>query len=335
MKSSSNQHSPVIDEAQKIRQLGLAVINTEAKAVSSLVSRIDAGFVKACQIMLACAGRIVVIGMGKSGHIGSKIAATLASTGSPSFFVHPGEASHGDLGMITNKDVVLAISNSGETEEILTILPLIKRLGVPLITLTGNANSTLARAADSNIDVSVEQEACPLGLAPTSSTTATLVMGDALAISLLEARGFTAEDFARSHPGGRLGRRLLLLIKDIMHSGAGIPSVHESVRLSAALVEMTKKGLGMTAVVDDKQRLIGIFTDGDLRRALDCKVDVHEEPIAKVMTRNCKTVSPDMLAAEALQLMDKHKINALLVVAGDNTLVGALNMHDLLRAGVV
>ena len=335
MKLSSKQHSPVIDEAQKIRQLGLAVIDTEAKAVLALASRIDAGFVKACQIMLACAGRIVVIGMGKSGHIGSKIAATLASTGSPSFFVHPGEASHGDLGMITNKDVVLAISNSGETEEILTILPLIKRLGVPLITLTGNTNSTLARAADSNIDVSVEQEACPLGLAPTSSTTATLVMGDALAISLLEARGFTAEDFARSHPGGRLGRRLLLLIKDIMHSGAGIPSVHESARLSAALVEMTKKGLGMTAVVDDKQRLMGIFTDGDLRRALDCKVDVHEELIAKVMTRNCKTVSPDMLAAEALQLMDKHKINALLVVAGDNTLVGALNMHDLLRAGVV
>ena len=335
MKLSSKQHSPVIDEAQKIRQLGLAVIDTEAKAVLALASRIDAGFVKACQIMLACAGRIVVIGMGKSGHIGSKIAATLASTGSPSFFVHPGEASHGDLGMITNKDVVLAISNSGETEEILTILPLIKRLGVPLITLTGNPSSTLARAADSNIDVSVEQEACPLGLAPTSSTTATLVMGDALAISLLEARGFTAEDFARSHPGGRLGRRLLLLIKDIMHSGAGIPSVHESARLSAALVEMTKKGLGMTAVVDDKQRLMGIFTDGDLRRALDCKVDVHEELIAKVMTRNCKTVSPDMLAAEALQLMDKHKINALLVVAGDNTLVGALNMHDLLRAGVV
>ena len=335
MKLSSKQHSPVIDEAQKIRQLGLAVIDTEAKAVLALASRIDAGFVKACQIMLACTGRIVVIGMGKSGHIGSKIAATLASTGSPSFFVHPGEASHGDLGMITNKDVVLAISNSGETEEILTILPLIKRLGVPLITLTGNTNSTLARAADSNIDVSVEQEACPLGLAPTSSTTATLVMGDALAISLLEARGFTAEDFARSHPGGRLGRRLLLLIKDIMHSGAGIPSVHESARLSAALVEMTKKGLGMTAVVDDKQRLMGIFTDGDLRRALDCKVDVHEELIAKVMTRNCKTVSPDMLAAEALQLMDKHKINALLVVAGDNTLVGALNMHDLLRAGVV
>jgi len=335
MNSVPGQHKSVTDEAQKIRQLGLAVINTEAKAVSALQSRIDSGFVKACQCMLSCEGRIVVIGMGKSGHIGSKIAATLASTGSPAFFVHPGEASHGDLGMITDKDVVLAISNSGETEEILTILPLIKRLGVPLISLTGNVSSTLAQAADANIDVSVEHEACPLGLAPTSSTTATLVMGDALAISLLESRGFTAEDFARSHPGGRLGRRLLLLIKDIMHTGEAIPSVHESVRLSEALVEMTKKGLGMTAVVDDKQHLIGIFTDGDLRRALDRKVDVHEELISRVMTRNCKTISPDMLAAEALQLMETHKINALLVVNRDTSLAGALNMHDLLKAGVV
>jgi arabinose-5-phosphate isomerase len=237
--------------------------------------------------------------------------------------------------MITKKDVVLVISNSGETEEILTILPLIKRLGVPLITLTGNPSSTLARAADTNIDISVEQEACPLGLAPTSSTTTTLVMGDALAISLLETRGFTAEDFARSHPGGRLGRRLLLLIKDIMHTGDDIPCVHESAILSEALVEMTKKGLGMTAVVDDKQRLTGIFTDGDLRRALDRRVDVHEEIISSVMTRNCKTITPDLLAAEALRLMDKHKINALIVVNDDNTPAGALNMHDLLKAGVV
>jgi len=335
MGSAPGQRDSATGEAQKIRQLGMAVIDTEAKSVASLAARIDSNFVKACQCMLACDGRIVVIGMGKSGHIGSKIAATLASTGTPAFFVHPGEASHGDLGMITKKDVVLAISNSGETDEILTILPLIKRLGVPLITLTGNASSTLAQAADANIDVSVEQEACPLGLAPTSSTTATLVMGDALAISLLETRGFTAEDFARSHPGGRLGRRLLLLIKDIMHTGADIPSVHESVRLSEALVEMTKKGLGMTAVVDDNKRLAGIFTDGDLRRALDRKVDVHQESISKVMTRNCKTISPDMLAAEALQLMDTHKINALLVVDKDKTLAGALNMHDLLRAGVV
>jgi arabinose-5-phosphate isomerase len=335
MSSAPKQYTSTSDEAQKIRQLGQAVINTEAQAVSSLLSRIDAGFVKACQCMLACEGRIVVIGMGKSGHIGGKIAATLASTGSPAFFVHPGEASHGDLGMITDKDVVLAISNSGETEEILTILPLIKRLGVPLVTLTGNVSSTLAQAADANIDVSVEQEACPLNLAPTSSTTATLVMGDALAISLLEARGFTAEDFARSHPGGRLGRRLLLLIKDIMHTGTAIPSVHESVRLGEALVEMTKKGLGMTAIVDDKHCLTGIFTDGDLRRALDRKVDVHEEMVSSVMTRNCKTVSPEMLAAEALQLMDAHRINALPVVDENNTVVGALNMHDLLKAGVV
>jgi len=334
MKSTTQQNSAA-DEAQKIKQLGLAVIETEAQSVSSLHSRIDDNFVKACLYMLACEGRVVVIGMGKSGHIGSKIAATLASTGTPAFFVHPGEASHGDLGMITKKDVVMVISNSGETDEILTILPLIKRLGVPLITLTGNISSTLAQAADANIDVSVEHEACPLGLAPTSSTTATLVMGDALAISLLETRGFTAEDFARSHPGGRLGRRLLLLIKDIMHTGAAIPSVHESARLSEALVEMTKKGLGMTAIVDDRQRLAGIFTDGDLRRALDRKVDVHEERIAKVITRNCKTITPDMLAAEALQLMETHKINALLVVNEDKALVGALNMHDLLRAGVV
>jgi arabinose-5-phosphate isomerase len=332
---STNQQLSAVDEAEKIKQLGLAVIETEAQSVSSLYSRIDTDFVKACQYMLACDGRVVVIGMGKSGHIGSKIAATLASTGTPAFFVHPGEASHGDLGMITRKDVVMVISNSGETEEILTILPLIKRLGVPLITLTGNISSTLAQAAHANIDVSVDQEACPLGLAPTSSTTATLVMGDALAISLLETRGFTAEDFARSHPGGRLGRRLLLLIKDIMHIGTAIPSVHESARLSDALVEMSKKGLGMTAIVDDMQHLIGIFTDGDLRRALDSKLDVHGELVARVMTRNCKTVSPDMLAAEALQLMEKHKINALLVVNEEKVLVGALNMHDLLKAGVV
>ena len=335
MSTVPSQHIAATDEAEKIKRLGMAVIETETKSVSSLLSRIDTDFVKACQYMLACEGRIVVIGMGKSGHIGSKIAATLASTGSPAFFVHPGEASHGDLGMITKKDVVLVISNSGETEEILTILPLIKRLGVPLITLTGNPSSTLARAADTNIDISVEQEACPLGLAPTSSTTTTLVMGDALAISLLETRGFTAEDFARSHPGGRLGRRLLLLIKDIMHTGDDIPCVHESAILSEALVEMTKKGLGMTAVVDDKQRLTGIFTDGDLRRALDRRVDVHEEIISSVMTRNCKTITPDLLAAEALRLMDKHKINALIVVNDDNTPAGALNMHDLLKAGVV
>ncbi len=319
----------------KLKALGLAVIQTEAAAVAELAARIDDNFAIACQHMLACTGRIVVLGMGKSGHIGGKIAATLASTGSPAFFVHPGEASHGDLGMIVAKDVVLALSNSGETEEILTILPLIKRLGVPLIALTGNPNSTLASAATVHIDVSVRQEACPLGLAPTSSTTATLVMGDALAISLLEARGFTAEDFARSHPGGRLGRRLLLLIGDIMHSGAAIPQVNANAKLSEALLEMTRKGLGMTAIVDTDRHIVGIFTDGDLRRALDHGIDVHTTGITEVMTRGGKTVHPEQLAAEALQVMQNHKINALLVVDAQQQVVGALNMHDLLRAGVV
>jgi arabinose-5-phosphate isomerase len=278
---------------------------------------------------------VVVIGMGKSGHIGGKIAATLASTGTPAFFVHPGEASHGDLGMITASDVVLALSNSGETAEIITILPIIKRLNVPLITLTGNPESTLAKAATANINVRVEREACPLDLAPTASTTAALVMGDALAIALLEARGFTKEDFARSHPGGALGRRLLLLIDDLMHTGDAIPAVGPDTLLSNALMEMTRKGLGMTAVVDAQRRLVGVFTDGDLRRAIDHKVDVHVARVGEVMTTNCKTMHPGMLAAEALQLMDSKMINALPVVNDDNELVGALNMHDLLRAGVV
>ncbi len=319
----------------ELLRLARAVIETEAEAVSGLAARIDGAFARACRHMLECEGRVVVLGMGKSGHIGGKIAATLASTGTPAFFVHPGEASHGDLGMITAKDAVLAISNSGETEEILTILPLIKRLGVPLIAMTGNPASTLARAATVHIDVSVPQEACPLGLAPTASTTATLAMGDALAIALLEARGFTAEDFARTHPGGRLGRRLLLLIRDIMHTGEAVPKVREGTLLRDALVEMTRKGLGMTAVVDGEEHVLGIFTDGDLRRALDREVDVHTTPIEAVMTRNCKTVGADLLAAEALQIMEAHKINALLVVEGGERLVGALNMHDLLRAGVL
>jgi len=322
-------------DAHKLQQLGMAVLEIEADAIRSLIQRVDDAFVSACQYMLNCKGRIVVVGMGKSGHIGSKVAATFASTGSPAFFVHPGEASHGDLGMITAVDVVVAISNSGETDEILTILPLIKRLGVPLITLTGNPASRMAQAATVNIDISVEKEACPLGLAPTSSTTATLAMGDALAVSLLEARGFTAEDFARSHPGGRLGRRLLLLIDEIMHSGAQIPRVRDTVSLSEALVEMTRKGLGMTAVLDDQDRLVGIFTDGDLRRVLDRRIDIHELGIREVMTVGGKTARQGMLAAEALQIMEVHKINALLVVDDENRLVGALNMHDLLRSGVV
>ncbi|HHM05628.1 MAG TPA: KpsF/GutQ family sugar-phosphate isomerase [Gammaproteobacteria bacterium] len=285
--------------------------------------------------MLVCEGRIVVLGMGKSGHIGGKVAATLASTGSPAFFVHPGEASHGDLGMITAKDVVVAFSNSGETGEILTILPLIKRLEVPLIALTGNPASTLAQAAEAHIDVSVAQEACPLDLAPTASTTAALAMGDALAIALLEARGFTREDFARSHPGGRLGRRLLLLVQDVMHTGARAPRVAPEAKLSEALLEITQKGLGMTAVIDEQCRVLGVFTDGDLRRALDRGVDVHATPIAGLMTREPKTIGPGQLAVEALQLMESTAINGLLVVDADHKLVGALNMHDLLRAGVM
>jgi arabinose-5-phosphate isomerase len=323
------------DEGAKLKQLGTAVVETEAAAVAALTARIDDNFIHACELMLACEGRIVVIGMGKSGHIGSKIAATLASTGSPAFFVHPGEASHGDLGMITPKDVVMAFSNSGETDEILTILPLITRLGVPLIALTGNANSSLGKAADVHIDVSVEQEACPLGLAPTCSTTVALVMGDALAVALLEQRGFTAEDFARSHPGGRLGRRLLLLIRDIMHSGDALPQVDDDVLLVDALMEMSRKGLGMTAVIDKQGRLAGIFTDGDLRRAVDQGVDIYHARVGELMTRNGRSVGPDELAAEALRLMETHKINALLVVDERQHLVGALNMHDLLRAGVV
>jgi arabinose-5-phosphate isomerase len=320
----------------KLQELALAVIDIESRAVAALAGEIrEASFFQACQYMLECKGRVVVIGMGKSGHIGGKIAATLASTGTPAFFVHPGEASHGDLGMITASDVVLALSNSGETAEIITILPIIKRLNVPLITLTGNPESTLAKAATANINVRVEREACPLDLAPTASTTAALAMGDALAIALLESRGFTELDFARSHPGGALGRRLLLLIDDLMHTGAAIPAVGPDTLLSNALMEMTRKGLGMTAVVDGQGRLVGVFTDGDLRRAIDHKVDVHVARVGDVMTTNCKTIRPGMLAAEALQLMDSKLINALPVVNDDNKLVGALNMHDLLRAGVV
>jgi len=315
--------------------LGKAVLKTEANSIIDLIERLDEKFHHACEIMLACEGRIVVIGMGKSGHIGGKIAATLASTGSPAFFVHPGEASHGDMGMITSKDVVIALSNSGETAEILTILPLIKRLAVPLISLTGRPTSELARSADVNLDVSVRNEACPLDLAPTSSTTATLAMGDALAIALLEARGFTAEDFARSHPGGSLGRKLLLHVEQIMHTGDSIPFIGTDALLGEALLEMTRKSLGMTAIVDSQMKIIGIFTDGDLRRTLDLGLDIHHTPIKDIMTSHCKVARKGMLAAEALQLMDKHKINALLVEDDSHQLVGALNMHDLLRAGVV
>lgn len=322
-------------ELFKIQALGKAVIQTEAEAIASLSTRVDNAFVQACQFMLKCRGRIVVIGMGKSGHIGSKIAATLASTGSPAFFVHPGEASHGDLGMITADDVVLALSNSGETEEILTILPLLKRLNVPLISLTGKSTSTLAQFATVNIDVSVTKEACPLGLVPTASTTAALVMGDALAIALLQVRGFSANDFARSHPGGRLGRRLLLLTKDLMHTGAAIPTVSPTATVREALIEMTRKQLGMTAVVDDAYHIQGIFTDGDLRRALDKHVDIHQTCITEVMTTHCKTMPPDCLAVEALSTMQTFKITALLIVSNQHTLIGVVHLHDLLRAKVI
>lgn len=322
-------------DSEQLKSLALAVIDTEVAAIEALRDRIDESFIKASDVLLNCQGRIIVIGMGKSGHIGNKIAATLASTGSPAFFVHPGEASHGDMGMMTSEDVVMAFSNSGETSEILTILPLIKRLGVPLIALTGRPESTLAKCADVHLDVSVEREACPLGLAPTSSTTAALVMGDALAIALLEARGFTAEDFALSHPGGNLGRRLLLHVSDIMHSGDAVPACTPDVSMSDALMEMTSKGLGMTAVVDDQQHIIGIFTDGDLRRVLAQNVDVHNTKLSEFMTTSCKTGQQTMLAAEVLELMQRHKINALLIADDDNKLIGAINMHDLLRAGVV
>lgn len=323
-------------DKERVQHLAQAVLETEAEAILALKPLIDAAFITACEHMLHCQGRIVVTGMGKSGHIGDKIAATLASTGTPAFFVHPGEASHGDLGMITPKDVVLALSNSGETEEILTILPIIKRLNVPLITLTGNPDSRLARAASANIDVSVEKEACPLGLAPTASTTAALAMGDALAVALLESRGFTEEDFARSHPAGSLGRRLLLRIEDLMHSGDAVPKVSDAASLSEALLEMSRKGLGMTTVVSQGDHLVGIFTDGDLRRLLDHgEITIHTIKVADVMHRNCITVDAHQLAAEALRIMDEKRINALPVVDADNRIIGALNMHDLLRAGVV
>lgn len=319
----------------QMTDLGRAVVETEAAAITALLDRLDERFEQACHYLLECRGRIVVTGMGKSGHIGNKIAATLASTGSPAFFVHPGEASHGDLGMITPQDVVLALSNSGETSELLTILPLLKRLGTPLIAMTGKPQSTLAHESEVHLDVSVEKEACPLGLAPTSSSTATLVMGDALAVALLQARGFTAEDFALSHPGGSLGRRLLLHVGDIMHSDKALPIVTEAATLHDALEMMSEKGLGMTAVIDAEGRLSGVYTDGDLRRTLNKPVDIHQLLVSEVMTRNCKTVPPDMLAAEALQMMDEKKINGLLVVDNQQRLVGAFNMHDLLRAGVI
>ncbi|WP_199098616.1 KpsF/GutQ family sugar-phosphate isomerase [Dyella sp. ASV21] len=322
--------------ADAIVRSARTVIATEAAAIRALEPRIGPEFVEACRLIMGCAGRVVVTGMGKSGHVGRKIAATLASTGTPAFFVHPGEASHGDLGMILPQDVVLALSNSGETDEVLFILPVIKRQGIPLIAITGNARSSLADQAEVHLDASIAAEACPLGLAPTASTTAALVMGDALAIALLEARGFTSEDFARSHPAGSLGRRLLLHISDVMHTGEGIPAVAPNATLTQALMEMTRKHLGMTAVIDADRRLLGVFTDGDLRRALDDDgVDLRGATVAELMTRGPKTIGADKLAIEAAQLMEKHQIHALLVVNDQQQVVGALNIHDLLRARVV
>lgn len=315
-------------------QLGLAVIETEAKAVFDLTQRIDERFEKACEILLACKGRVVVTGMGKSGHIANKIAATLASTGTPAFFMHPGEACHGDLGMITRQDVVLAISNSGNTSEIVVLLPLLKRLEIPLIALTGNTQSTLAKTADVNLDISIEQEACPLGLAPTTSTTVSLVMGDALAIALLQAKGFSAEDFALSHPGGALGRRLLLKIDELCHRGDELPLVNEHATISDALIEVTAKKLGMTCVVNSHGRLTGVYTDGDIRRTLTNHFDINTTPLTEVMSRQCKTVRAGTLAAEALAIMQKYTITSLVVIDEEQRPVAVIHLHDLLRAGV-
>jgi arabinose-5-phosphate isomerase len=314
---------------------GQRVLETEIAGIAALRERLKDAFVDACRLLHACKGRVVVSGMGKSGHIGNKIAATLASTGTPAFFLHPAEAGHGDVGMITPDDVLLALSNSGETTELLTILPAVKRLGVPIVVMTGRPQSTLAKAAAVVLDVSVPEEACPHNLAPTASTTATLAMGDALAVAILEARGFTQEDFARSHPGGSLGRRLLLHIEDVMRTGEQLPIVHPDTPLHEGLLEMSRKGLGMTAIVDDRRKVLGIYTDGDLRRTLDRDPELRTKRMADVMTANPKTVRPNMLAAEAVHLMETSRITQLLVVDGDHVLVGALNVHDLLRAGVM
>ncbi len=314
---------------------GRRVFEVERDALGAVAERLGEAFSQACQLVLQGKGRVVATGMGKSGHVARKIAATLASTGTPAFYVHPGEAGHGDLGMITEADVVLALSYSGESDELLMLLPVLKRQGNRLIAMTGRPQSSLASAADVHLDVSVPAEACPLALAPTSSTTASLAMGDALAVALLDARGFTADDFARSHPAGSLGRRLLLHITDVMHSGEDLPKVDAEASLSQALVEMSRKRLGMTAVVDAQGVLIGLFTDGDLRRALDTELDVRTAKIAEVMTRNPRTIGADQLAVEAARLMETHKINGLIVVDGQGRAVGALNIHDLLRARVV
>lgn len=324
-----------MNDEESLKASALRTLRIEHDAIAALRERIDDSFVAACQLMIGCAGRVVVTGMGKSGHIARKIAATLSSTGTPAMFVHPAEASHGDLGMVTDKDLVLALSNSGNTGEILAILPMLKRKGVPLITMTGEPRSEMARSAEVNLDVSVSEEACPLGQAPTASTTAALAMGDALAMALLEARGFTREDFAFSHPGGRLGRRLLMKVRDIMHSGQDIPRVNRDTLLRDALYEISSKGLGMTTVLAEDGGLAGVFTDGDLRRTLDAGGDVHAVHMADVMSADCKTIRDDALASEAARVMQENSIYALVVLDGRKQLSGIVRMHDLLRANVV
>ena len=328
-------HSPPRASDDQLLATARRTLEIETVALHRVQSALDGAFVRACKLILACQGRVVVTGMGKSGHIARKIAATLASTGTPAFFLHPAEASHGDIGMITRADVVLALSNSGETAELLPLLPQIKRLGVPLIALSGRRDSTLANAADAALDGAVDQEACPHNLAPTASTTAALALGDALAVALLEARGFTADDFARSHPGGALGRALLLHVADVMRSGEALPRVTPDTPLAKGLLEMSRKGLGMTAVTDADGRVLGIFTDGDLRRALDARIDLHAASMREVMTSGAHRIGPQELAASAARLMEKHQITGLLVVDEQQKLVGALNVHDLMRAGVV
>ena len=314
---------------------GKRVLEIEKNAIEQLAQYINDDFSNACQLMYDCKGRVIVIGMGKSGHIGNKIAATLASTGTPAFFVHPGEASHGDLGMITQDDVLLMISNSGETAEVINLISVIKRIGAKIVGMSGKQHSTLAQQSDVHISITISEEACPLGLAPTASTTATLAMGDAIAVALLEEKGFTADDFALSHPGGSLGKRLLLMLKDVMHQGEALPVVAENTTVKNALLEMTAKGLGMTAVIDNKGLLSGIFTDGDLRRILEQRIDIHATAISEVMTKQCTTANESMLAAEALNIMEQKKINGLLVVDQQQQPIGALNMQDLLKAGVL
>jgi arabinose-5-phosphate isomerase len=320
---------------EELLALAANVLDIEARAVDGLKARLNDDFVAACDLCMETPGRVVVTGMGKSGHVSNKIAATLASTGTPAFFMHPAEASHGDLGMITSQDLLIAISYSGETAEVVTILPVIKRMGARLLAITGNPRSTIAEAADVHLDISVGEEACPLNLAPTASTTATLAMGDALAVALLKKRGFTAEDFARSHPSGSLGKRLLLRVSDVMRSGDRVPAVPADVSLRDALLEMTDKGLGMTAIVDADRRILGIYTDGDLRRTLDDGADIRETIIRDVMHTDCKTIGEDVLAAEALHVLEQNKITGLLVADDDNRLIGALNIHDLFREGLM